>query len=65
MNVEAISNQQKYYDENETKEYDIDCFKQLTVDAGLKNGLYNRLKHEADILFLTVVYFISSWKTVK
>lgn len=65
MNVEAISSQQKYYDENETKEYDIDCSQQLTVDTGLKDGLYNRLKHEADILFSTVVLLISSWKTVR
>lgn len=53
MNVEAISSQQKYYDEKETEEYDIDCPQQLTVDTGLKDGLYYRLKHEADILFLT------------
>ena len=55
MNVEAIRSQQKYYDEKETKEYDINCSQQLTVDTGLKDGLYKRLKHEADILFLTVV----------
>ena len=55
MNVEAISSQQKYYDDNKTEEYDIDCFQQLTVNTGLKDGLYNRLKHEADALFLTVL----------
>lgn len=50
MNVEAITSQQQYNDDHKTYKYDIDCFQQLTVNTGFKDGLYNRLKHEADIL---------------